>query len=208
MTARPITALALATLAPHAAADFVQSTTGIPDARTTITFEEIPVKSGDPVTNQYAPLGITIDPYLYFDILKNDFPHITGHRVGYASLDPVIPFSVKFDQPRTSAAFAAASNTSNTTFEALLDGVVVEKAETKTALFNEDNFYGFTGIVFDEIRVTQFVLQGVIANVIVEGLNEGFGAGVGVFSEEEILAHAGIDYGGADSLEAQIGQYR
>jgi hypothetical protein len=50
-------------------------------------------------------------------------------------------------------------------------------------------------------------LQGVLANVILEGLNMGYGAGVPLFCEEEILDHAGIEYGGMDTLEPQIGPY-
>ncbi|MHC4108554.1 MAG: GDSL-type esterase/lipase family protein [Planctomycetota bacterium] len=50
-------------------------------------------------------------------------------------------------------------------------------------------------------------LQGVIANLMVEALNTGYGAGIPLFSEQEILAHAGIAYGGADTLEAEIGPY-
>lgn len=51
-------------------------------------------------------------------------------------------------------------------------------------------------------------LQGVITNVILEGFAQGFDAGVAQFSEEEILGHGGITYGGSDTLESRIGPYR
>lgn len=48
-------------------------------------------------------------------------------------------------------------------------------------------------------------LQGVIANVIIHALNVGYDAGILAFTEAEVLDHAGIAYGGSDTLEAQIG---
>ncbi len=50
------------------------------------------------------------------------------------------------------------------------------------------------------------VIQGVLGNVFLTGLNHD-GAGVALFSEEELLAHAGVAYGGIDTLEAQIGSF-
>lgn len=50
-------------------------------------------------------------------------------------------------------------------------------------------------------------MQGVLANVIMEAFDEGYGAGLALFSEQEILAHAGLAYGGQDTLLAAIGPY-
>ena len=50
-------------------------------------------------------------------------------------------------------------------------------------------------------------LQAVIANIVLEGLNLGYGAAIPLFSEQEILAHAGLVYGGQDTLQSQIGAY-
>jgi hypothetical protein len=53
-------------------------------------------------------------------------------------------------------------------------------------------------------------LQGVFSNLIATALNlgfGGFGAGLPLFSEAEILAHRGLAYGGADTLFAQLGAY-
>ncbi|MEX0979050.1 MAG: SGNH/GDSL hydrolase family protein [Pirellulales bacterium] len=62
------------------------------------------------------------------------------------------------------------------------------------------------GFVDDGIH-PHTTLQGVIANLVMEGLNIGYGANLSLFSETEILAHRGISYGGSDTLEAQIGPY-
>lgn len=72
-----------------------------------------------------------------------------------------------------------------------------------------DNF-GSTptaGFVHDAIH-PHTVLQGLIANLIVTGLDIGYGANLAPFSEAEILAHGGFAYGGSDTLSAQIGDYR
>ncbi len=49
------------------------------------------------------------------------------------------------------------------------------------------------------------VLQGILANSILQAFNSGYGAGVPLFSEQELLSQAGIPYGGSDTLPAQIG---
>ena len=62
------------------------------------------------------------------------------------------------------------------------------------------------GFVHDEIH-PHTSIQGLVANLVIEGLNIGYGANLSLFSEQEILAHAGIDYGGSDTLAGQIGDY-
>jgi len=48
-------------------------------------------------------------------------------------------------------------------------------------------------------------LQGAFANVLMAGLNAYGAIGLEPFTDEEILQHAGIAYGGQDTLESQIG---
>ncbi len=50
-------------------------------------------------------------------------------------------------------------------------------------------------------------MQGIFANVILQALDSGYGAGLPLFSEQEILSAALIPYGGSDTLQAQIGAY-
>ncbi len=51
------------------------------------------------------------------------------------------------------------------------------------------------------------VLQGLVANLMLTGLNEVYGTNLTLFTEDEILAHRGIAYGGAETVEAQLGAY-
>jgi hypothetical protein len=62
------------------------------------------------------------------------------------------------------------------------------------------------GAVHDGIH-PHTTLQGLLANLVLEGLNIGYGANLELFSEEEILNHAGLVYGGFDTLAPQIGSY-
>ena len=51
------------------------------------------------------------------------------------------------------------------------------------------------------------VVQGIAANAILTALNLAYDANVTLFTEEEILTNGNLAYGGADTLEAQIGPY-
>ncbi len=48
-------------------------------------------------------------------------------------------------------------------------------------------------------------VQGVFANLMIEAFNLGYGDTIGLFSEEDILTHAGIPYGGQDTLFDELG---
>jgi lysophospholipase L1-like esterase len=50
-------------------------------------------------------------------------------------------------------------------------------------------------------------IQGLFANMALEAFRLGYGSDVPDFSEQEILAQAGIAYGGSETLAAQIGSY-
>ncbi len=50
-------------------------------------------------------------------------------------------------------------------------------------------------------------LQGVLGNLLVQALDTGYNAGIPLFSEAQILSHAGLTYGGSDTLAATLGPY-
>lgn len=62
------------------------------------------------------------------------------------------------------------------------------------------------GFVHDGVHPNT-VLQGIIANSVMEALNIGFGTGLTLFTEAEILSHRGIAYGGSDTLNVIYGDY-
>ncbi|MEP6503114.1 MAG: PEP-CTERM sorting domain-containing protein [Betaproteobacteria bacterium] len=138
--------------ASHAAA--VDNATGIVGATNTITFSEAGLAADTVVTNQYATYGASFTPNLdqspqagFFagDYLGNfDFYNGTG----IAS-----PFEIDFTHAVNGAAFQFISNPGTTTFEALLNGNVVESFSAATSTATQ-SYYGFDGVSFDAIRVT------------------------------------------------------
>lgn len=50
-------------------------------------------------------------------------------------------------------------------------------------------------------------LQGVFANYFLTAMNLSWNAGLPLFTEEELLAHAGVSYLGVDQLHAQLGDW-
>ena len=51
------------------------------------------------------------------------------------------------------------------------------------------------------------VLQGIMANTILQAFDSGYGADAPLFSEQELLNQSLITYGGSDTLPAQIGSF-
>jgi hypothetical protein len=149
-----------------ARAVFIQSSVGLPSAQT-ITFAEHGFPAGTPVTTQYADLGVTFSPNLYYSPLATaGIPHIDDTNLGnFAGFgNPAVnPFIIHFNQPQTAADFAMATvDPGASTFTALLGGVPVETATAFTSLDTRQNFYGFTGITFDAIEVTAAGSSGVM----------------------------------------------
>lgn len=145
--------------ATAANADPVINNTGITSPAETITFSEVPLAEGTPVTNQFASLGVTFSPTLYYDLQAEFFP--TDFLANFDDNgDTNDPATIFFANDQTAAAFALQTNPGTTTFEALLNGVEVESFTASTDLSflpdltNASNFYGFSGIVFNEIMVT------------------------------------------------------
>ena len=131
---------------------------GLSNPDTWITFDEIVLPKGTSVSGQYASLNITFAPNLYFDSQGSaTFPGISGHHLGnFLEASPTRnPVSIAFSTPQASAAFGLASSQAVTTFTALLGGVVVESFSEITT-FNDPSksYYGFSGIVFDEIQIS------------------------------------------------------
>jgi lysophospholipase L1-like esterase len=51
------------------------------------------------------------------------------------------------------------------------------------------------------------VFQGVFADIVLQAFDSGYAAGIPLLTEQEILNHALIAYGGSDTLQSQIGAY-
>ncbi len=62
------------------------------------------------------------------------------------------------------------------------------------------------GFVHDGVH-PHTTLQGLFANVMATALDLGYHTDIAPFSEQEVLQHAGLSYGGSDTVAAQIGAW-
>ncbi len=108
------------------------------------------------LTNQYSSLGVTFSG-LYANNSYGVYPNIvTNAATNFegGGLNIVNPFTISFAQSQSQAAFALATAPVTSTFEALLNGSVVDSFLSATSTNITNDFYGFTGVTFDAIRVT------------------------------------------------------
>jgi hypothetical protein len=128
--------------------------TGISNPTNTITFSEIPLANGTPLTNQYSGLGVTFSG-LYANLFAAGANINPPAATNYSGFGSTSPFLIGFTQPQSEAAFRlATANPLTATFEALRNNSVVGTFSAPASLSNTNNFYGFTGVTFDAIRVT------------------------------------------------------
>lgn len=128
---------------------------GILAPAVTITFEEHVFAGGTQLINQYADLGVTFNNVWYNSQAITSGPVTQPVGENYNG-DPTIvnPFSVFFNVNQTSAALALITNDGGVTnISAYLNGVFVEGADFPTSLTPTNGYYGFTGVLFDEIRI-------------------------------------------------------
>ncbi|MCC6970898.1 MAG: hypothetical protein IT434_11835 [Phycisphaerales bacterium] len=62
------------------------------------------------------------------------------------------------------------------------------------------------GFVHDGVH-PHTTLQGIFANVMMTALDLGYRTDLATFSEQEVLQHAGLSYGGSDTIAAQLGAW-
>ncbi len=140
------------------AATIISAATGIADADRVIGFDEVAVANGGAVTNQYAGLGVSFTPQLVY--LNSVSPRagfagpalVNFQRGQTGGFDIFDPFSIIFTSAVEAASFAF-TRQGSTKFEAFLNGSLVESF-TATTFLNSTNFFGFSGSLFDEIRLT------------------------------------------------------
>jgi hypothetical protein len=149
--------IAAAVATTSADAGFIQNSYGLSSPAQLITFEEHVLAGNTALSNQYSAEGVTFTGMTYSpeDLSGFGYSHIVGHDAG--NFPPVEnPFSIHFVTPTSAAAFALISNPGElTTFEAYMAGVLQESSgPIATSSFDPDNFYGFSGFLFDEIRIS------------------------------------------------------
>ena len=134
--------------------------TGLAGSHTTITFSEFTFATDTPITNQFSSLGATFSPGYYYDTAPFFFPGDFLANFSTSGGPTHNPEVIQFNQIVDGAAFAMQTDATTSTFEALLGGGVVESFTAGTTLSSlpdlthASDFFGFSGIAFDAIRVT------------------------------------------------------
>jgi hypothetical protein len=111
----------------------------------------VSLSNGDVLTTQFSGLSVTFSDLIYDTLL---IP-ASGLSAPVAS-KPASPsdptFDMFFTSDMTAAAFQMVGNTGVSTFQAFLNDVLVE-GFTAVSTIPSTTYYGFTGILFDQIRV-------------------------------------------------------
>jgi PEP-CTERM motif-containing protein len=139
-------------------ATFFNNSSGITSPAETIDFSEHTFADNTFITTQFSDLGVTFSPGLYYQNtfapgLPNSVPPDLTNFLPANGGGEVDPFSIFFSSPVTAAAFVLGTNPNTTMFFALLNGVVVDSGSAPSSLNNSMDFYGFTGVSFDQIIV-------------------------------------------------------
>ena len=152
-----------------AKAEIINNNFGLVNPTQTVTFEEHILPDGTALTNQYSSNGVTFTGMWYnsqdlqaYGVPNDGIPNISGHVAenyfpngqGWYNI-PLVPFSINFTSPQNEVAFVLATNSGDySIITALLGGVVQEIGTFSTSLTNPNDYYGFSGISFDQIQIS------------------------------------------------------
>ena len=110
------------------------------------------------ITDEFAGQGVEFGSIYVYQTSAIPTPAVAGGHVEAgipSSGPPLAPGSIFFTSDVTEAVFSWRTAPGTTTFEAYLDGALVETFAASTSDdASTGRFYGFTGIVFDEIRLS------------------------------------------------------
>lgn len=142
--------------ATQAQATVIQNATGLSGTFTTETFN---TNAGDstPAGSQFT--GLTFGPENFVsDLFDGAFPNMTGSVIANFTIlgcevlgNCITPTFINFSSIMSDVAFAFVSEPGTSTFSAYLGASPVESFSANTDYSSD--FYGFTGIAFDSIRI-------------------------------------------------------
>ena len=155
----------------------IENDSGLVNAETLITFDEIVLPPGSVLTDEYASLGVQFEPNLFYNpdpsVLNPPDPSIPSNNAignfvieGASPAPPptISPFTIALTETQNDVAFAAATAfPGEIELTALLGGVEVESFSASTPGSIDPttgnlgspafNFYGFSDIDLDAIEV-------------------------------------------------------
>lgn len=137
------------------ATPIIASSTGIANPGSTITFDEISLPAYYLFTTQYASLGASFAPAVYYSPLSG-FGNLQGHDI--SNFDDknnvVTPLTINYTKIQTGSAFSIDGDGTLFTFTALLNGVPVDSFTALVGVSSSD-YYGFANESFNAIQITQ-----------------------------------------------------
>jgi hypothetical protein len=163
VTGLAVSGIALSGVFAPAHAAFFQNTFGLSDPHSTITFGSQDYPDGTTITNQYQNQGVVFSPNMFYfsnnggSIVPPTPPVFVGAVVtNFIPHDgTVAPVVISFTQPQTEAAFAVGTQSGTTTyFEAFLGTNLVDSSGATNADSLSNDFFGFSGITFDSIKIS------------------------------------------------------
>ncbi len=148
--------IAILLLASRAYATPINDSTTFLPGPIKIAFDTPTVTSDTTVTTQYAALGATFSGAVQGDVGNIGIPNQDGNTIqDFISSGPNFqPLFINFNTPVTSADFAITYQPGTAQITSYLAGVQVEQfTATSTNLFQTNNIDGFTGSLFDSIKI-------------------------------------------------------
>lgn len=141
--------------AVRASADPITNAFGLLTPDATITFSEVPLANETALDTQFSAFGVTFANLFAATTLvgalsapaAENFQNVTG-----CTISTCIPFDIFFTSQVTAAAFQMITNPGTSTFQAFLNGGLIESFTAATTI-PSTTYYGFESIVFDQIHV-------------------------------------------------------
>jgi hypothetical protein len=136
------------------------SPTGLASPTYTISFNEGTTVDGQTITNEFSAYGAS---FLNFGIDQSNLysiePGTTGFTgnyllAGFAPWPTATPYVINFTTTVTDAAFATVDQGTAYTFASYLGASLVETFNQNIAVIPGSGFMGFSGSLFDSIKIT------------------------------------------------------
>ena len=158
MTRLPAALLAAAiyAIAAPAHANFFKNGTGLASPGQTVDFESVVLATNQVVTTEFQSLGVTFTGAFANPDPLVPYPNVSGNRISnfQSNIGHSALFVADFGSTLSEVAFSFVSSPGTATFEALLNGILVESGSGVTSAIDSNNFFGFTGITFNQIRLS------------------------------------------------------
>jgi hypothetical protein len=136
------------------ATPILASGSGLASPGVLLTFDEVVLATNSSVTTEYSAFGVTFDGLFYDSscCIASWTPDGAEPYLGNVttSTETFTSWTVLFAAQQSEVAFTMASNTATHMLSAYLNGSLVESFNINGSSWG---YYGFTGIVFDELRM-------------------------------------------------------